>query len=163
MDEALLLETVQKMLSSGISEEVIRSTLKELGVSDAETNSAISKAKRAPSPATRTSDAPLHEQIADRAVEKIQKHLDEKADLSSIADSSTEIALQSHGEKLEDVQSSVSELHEKIDALPGSEESAESLNALEERVKQVQKDLKELKAQSAATQELLKKVLQALR
>ncbi len=163
MDETLLLDTVKRMLDSGISEDVVKSTLKDLGISETESRTAISKAKGLPAPVSKPSSKPLHEQIAEKAVQKIQQHLDERDDLQELADSSTELALKAHEDKLEEVHSSLQELHEKVGGLPGSEEHSQALADLEDRVKQVQKEIRELKAQGAAVQELLKKVLQALK
>lgn len=150
VEKQVILETIKKMLSSGLNDKVVISTLKDAGLSEQEAESYLQEAKGI---SVEEEVPEEHEKIAERTAQKIKNHLDEQKSLGDLAQTTTHAALQEHGERLEAIK-------KKIEGIP---QAPANFNLLSKKLSSIEAQLKEVKAQSLATQELLKKVLQALK
>ena len=166
VEGSIVLDSVKKMLESGLDEGIIKATLQDIGLSEKEINSTIQQAKgsTAMMPSQqKTQD--FHEAVAERTAEKVKNALAEEAGIQAIQQSATQSALEEHSEKLENVGFKVDELHEKINSLGNAmpSEALEKLSSLQSRIDLLTVDVKELKAGSNALVDLMKKILEANR
>jgi len=184
----VVLQTIRRMISSGVDDNTIRITLKGIGLPDPQIDSLIRDAK-AGTPvqgarAQETNEEASGEQeesAGDEAAgdEDIDYEGDaeagaeegEEGDVKSeIASSSqeqlanhttTHNILEQHSSKMDQVRADVSALHEKFDSSPKiSGEQMAKLGALDVRISSLEREVSETKANTIALQELLKKILE---
>lgn len=180
MNEEVVRNTIQKMRDAGLSEAVIASTLSDLGLSAAQTQSYLSGSS-SPAPArapttipspprpTESEDSEMelsdldHEEIASRTSEKVVQQLDERNLLNeqqqSLKDNITHLALEQHGQQLQDTHQAVVDLHDKLDSV-NIDTLSNRVMVMSSRVDQVQKDVSDAKALMGALQTLMQKILE---
>lgn len=164
VEQKVVLESVKKMLDSGLDLDVIKSTLKDIGLSDSEADAIIAQASGKPI-ARAKPEVEEQSEGEEFFEEKISKDLENHKELHNLAQTTTHAALTEHAEKLENARGRVEELHEKFDSLsekavvPTAELIAE-LNSLKNKVNTFDQDLKEVKALCDALQSILKKILE---
>lgn len=105
-----------------------------------------------------------HDVLASRTSDKVVQRLDERDALineeTDLKDSITHLALEQHGQQLQDTHQAVMDLHEKFDgtALDTISNRVTQLNA---KMNQFSNDLGETKALAGALQSLMQKILEA--
>ena len=164
----IVLETVKKMIDSGLDDATISDTLKDIGLSDAEIKQYLSEVKGNIDSETSNEEAeieenPEHEVIAEKTAQKIKEHLDESHEEIAAQHSITQASLEGHAEAINAVQENVSELHEKINQFAGGTTSQELLSKMIElnaRISTLEKQLSEIKALNSATKSLLEKIFE---
>jgi DNA-binding transcriptional MerR regulator len=181
VNEEVVRNTIQKMREAGLSENIIASTLQDLGLSPAQMQSYLapnSANSRPPAPNVSIPNSPPrkeedddenafsdldHEVLATRTSEKVMQRMDERNLLNeqtdSLKDNITHIALEQHGQQLQDTHNAVVELHDKLDSA-NLETMSNRLSTVNARMDQLQKDVSDAKALMGAVQSLLQKVLE---
>ena len=170
--DPMVLKTVKRMFSSGLDEAAVKSALDDLGLSKAEQDeimvAAGKKAKPVPKPTPAAAARPKAEEveglgeypsileeeekdhIAEKTAEKVKKHLEQKEAMDSLRETTAQVAIQEQGRQL-------GEVREKIDR------GVPLQAGLEKRIYNIESELKGLKAESKALQDLLKKILETNR
>ncbi|MFH1239743.1 MAG: hypothetical protein V1672_00840 [Candidatus Diapherotrites archaeon] len=167
----VVLETIKKMYDSGIDPSVIENTLKNIGLSDSEISSYMSEVTSPKPTAPRqvpkivvAESVPEDddvERIATRTAEKVRGHIAEKADADELKETTTHATLTEHQNKLDEVHSSVNNLHAKVDSfsVPDGDSMLIEIKYLAQRISTFEKELSDIKAMSAATKSIMEKIL----
>jgi cytoskeletal protein RodZ len=198
VNEELVVTTIQKMRDAGLSENIIQSTLSDLGLTAQQVQGFLN---RNPSQAPPSNTAPLqsptsfsmsrpattsassnpsassfsaspasslspndHEAIASRTSEKVQQTITDnqiqQMDENALKDNITHLALEQHGQQLNETHQAVLELHDKLDA-SNIQALVTKVNAIQTRVEGMSKDVMEMKALASALQSLMQKILES--
>ncbi|MBI2530426.1 MAG: hypothetical protein HYW05_04770 [Candidatus Diapherotrites archaeon] len=168
MVSEVVIDTIRKMLASGMSEESVKGMLADIGLSRQETEEAISKAggagqgKQAPSRELEELPSGRIERLPEHVAERVKEHLEARSTESELRDLIQQTALEEHGSRLGEVKERVEDLHRKVSALhPAAAENYEDrLAELEAQVNELGKDIKDIKALSSALQLITKKILE---
>ena len=173
----LVANSVQKLREAGLSENVIQSTLADLGLTPQQVQGFLGQSQKAsaasPSPALMSStnfsfpasvlSSNDHEAIASLTQEKIQQGLAQnqsmRLDENALKDNITHLALEQHGQQLMDTHQAVMELHDKIDST-NVQALVSKVNTLSVRMDSMAKDTQELRALASALQGLMQKILE---
>ena len=181
VNEEVVRNTIQKMRDAGLSENVIASTLQDLGLSPAQMQAYLtpsSGSSRPPAPSVSTPNSPPrkeedddegsfadldHEVLATRTSEKVVQQMEERNLLNeqtnALKDNITHVALEQHGQQLQDTHNAVIELHDKLDSA-NLETMSNRLSVVNSRMDQLQKDVSDAKALMGALQTLMQKILE---
>ena len=170
VNEEVLRNTIQKMREAGLSEQIIASTLTDLGLNAAQAQSYLGGRIVASPPTVSLPPNPLdgdsdldHEVLATRTSEKIVQRLDERQafqqDEQNMKDSITHLALEQHGQQLQDTRQAVVELHDKFDSA-NWDSMSNRLSGFNARLDQIAKDASETRALLSAVQSLMQKILE---
>ena len=203
VNEKVIMSTVKKMKASGLEDEVIVSTLLDIGLSEGEAQAFLGKISRgekptAKEPAVQPSaeekeetpaagksektapdegkekEEPLeikeetieepeekeeHRAIAEKTAARIKEEIDAHAMEHAFYQEKTDASLEEHKNVLEEVHSKISALHEQ----PASSEVLKELKVLNAELSTLKESLSEAKAMSAATKELMEKILEVNR
>ncbi|MEK6970837.1 MAG: hypothetical protein AABW68_04065 [archaeon] len=179
-NEEVVRNTIQKMREAGLSENIIASTLQDLGLSPGQMQAYLSPTSRGsatqtvsvsgsddPSPAMDGDEDSVSEMereaLASSTSEKVVQRLDERNLLheqtSAIKDNITHLALEQHGQQLQDTHDAVVELHDKLDSA-NLETLSNRLNVIHARMDQLQRDVSDMKSLMGAIHSLMQKVLE---
>ena len=180
----VVLQTVKRMISSGVDDGTIKATLHGIGLPDSQISEIISQAKGLPlsqksEPVQDAADSTEEPSEAGADDELAQGDDSEYAgeedaggeDLrGEIADSSqeqlahhttTHNILEQHTGKMDEMHKDIVGLHEKFDSAPKlSNEELAKLSALDVRISALEKEVGETKANTIALQGLLQKILE---
>ncbi len=165
----IVIETVRKMVDSGLDDATISETLKDIGLSDSEIKEYISEVKGSadsmenPDETEVSEENPEYESIAEKTARKVKEHIDESHEEIAAQHAVTQSALEEHSDAISAVQDNVMELHEKLDRFSGGTNSQEILKKMIElntRISSLEKQLNELKAVDSATKSLLEKIFE---
>ncbi|HZX34203.1 MAG TPA: hypothetical protein VFF09_02365 [archaeon] len=184
----VVMQTVKRMLSSGVDDATIRATLQGINLSAQEIERVLGEAKGVPSRraagnAAETGDGDLDETgesgEEETGAEGPEEDFDEgaevrgeglKSEVRSMAQeqsaqhATTHSILDEHSGKIEGVHKNIDALHEKFDSAPKiSAESIAKLEALDSRISSLEREVSETKANTKALQSLLEKILEANR
>ncbi len=182
VNEEVVRNTIQKMRDAGLSENVIASTLQDLGLSPAQMQSYLTPnagSSRPPAPNVSRPVSPPpqkeeedeesafsdldHEVLATRTSEKVVQQMEERNLLNeqtdALKDNITHLALEQHGQQLQDTHNAVVELHDKLDSA-NLETMSNRLSVVNSRMDQLQKDVSDAKALMGALQTLMQKILE---
>ncbi|MEM4363653.1 MAG: hypothetical protein QXU92_02795 [Candidatus Diapherotrites archaeon] len=165
----IVVETVKRMISTGVDDETIRATLKSIDLSNEEIETIIENAKTDQVPKEKKEE-PTKESEEPEEIEEEMPHEEIKKEIKSVAEeqlaahTTTHNILEEHQEKLGEVHKSVSEISEKIENIPKIDpETIAKLSALDYRISELEKEINETKAIVNATQSLLQKILETNR
>lgn len=173
VNRQVVLDTVKKMVESGIEESVVEKTLKDIGLSKKDIEDYIKEAKASakagiakPQATSFMEPSAAHDAIALKTAEKVKEQLAEQREEQELKDSTLNAAMDEHGEKIEELHDSVSELHEKIDGFSSRLSDPELLKQVAElnkRISDFQSQLSDLKSLANANKTVLEKILEANR
>jgi hypothetical protein len=104
-----------------------------------------------------------HEAIARKTEERIAPKLEEMKAEHGMVEAAAKLGLEEHGEKLGELGKKIETVREKMPQSEHVSELAIRLKALEGLAAQIQQDLSDVKASSAALQSLMKKILETER
>jgi DNA-binding transcriptional MerR regulator len=152
--EELIMSTIKRMIDSGIDDSTIASTLRDIGLNDAEISRYLSQAKGTPAQQSKQSAGVAASSSAASQMAQEMLH------------TATHNKLDEHSEKLDSMHKDVSGLHEKIDTImqgPGSSQIVEQLSLLNQRVSTLERQIADLKAMSSASKTVLDKILETSR
>ncbi|HIH21840.1 MAG TPA: hypothetical protein HA222_04250 [Candidatus Diapherotrites archaeon] len=169
-ENSVILDSVRKMLKSGLDDDIIRSTLVDFGLGEKEIQQVLAEAK-----GEKPKEKPAMEKPVEKKQVQEQQALEEEPlereqagsenDFEGLRDSATQNVFEEHSAKIDEVSEKIDGLHERISSVIGngsfsSEELDSKLSSLNSRLDSISADVKELKAGTNALVELLKKVLE---
>lgn len=176
----VVLDTVKKMLSQGIEESVVESTLADIGMGLAEINEVMAEAKgikpRLQAQKQETKNAAgarsaseegkeAEEELEGTGEEEAEARNENPAIDQGLVNSSVHVAVETQGKQLEGINQNVSQLHEKLDSY--SQASAEQismrLTAIEKKIDELSASVSDSRALNSALQDLMQKILDANR
>lgn len=168
MVSEVVIDTIKKMLASGMNEESVKGMLADIGLSRQEIEEALSKARpeeyrrELPSRALEELPSGRIERLPEHVAERVKEHFEQKSTESELRDLIQQTALEEHGSRLGEVKERVEDLHRKVSALhPAAAENYEDrLSELEAEITELGKDIKDIKALSSALQLITKKILE---
>lgn len=155
VSKGVVLETIRKMIDSGIDDSIIVQTLKDTGLSDDEIEGYIEEVR-----GTGSDSGPEDRKPAKQEREIRQQSPEQET--QELLHSATHNKLNEHSEKLEGVEKNVSNLHQKIDSLtrgPNNRELLNELALLNNRIATLEKQVSDAKALASASKSLLEKIL----
>ena len=182
----VVLQTVKRMVSTGVDDATIKATLQGIGLSDPEILQIIRDAKglgQSPASAAQGASQESEQDPEQGANEELSEGDDseyageeEDADTDlkdQIEDSgeeqlanhtTTNTVLDQHTGKMEEMHNDISALHEKLDSTPRlSGEEIAKLSALDLRISALEREVAQTKANTIAIQGLLQKILETNR
>ncbi len=168
MVSEVVIDTIKKMLASGMNEESVKGMLADIGLSRQEIEEALSKARpeeyrrELPSRALEELPSGRIERLPEHVAERVKEHFEQKSTESELRDLIQQTALEEHGSRLGEVKERVEDLHRKVSALhPAATENYEDrLAELEAEISELGRDIKDIKALSSALQLITKKILE---
>ncbi len=150
VDKEVVLETVKKMYESGIEDDVVMQTLRDIGLGPAEIKSYIAEAKgTGPRPVERPEPKPLAQR---------QAAAEEKADQMALH-STTHIALEEQGVRIIEILEKITALENSLKELPAGGEGASSI-AVSQRLASLESQVRDIKSELGATRSIMEKVLE---
>ncbi len=180
VDRQIVLETIQRMRDSGISENVIASTLSDIGLSKEEVGEFMQpagpKSQTPPVSVAKpvlTSLSPVDPDSEEKDNETEDDDFEEPVPLSPVGASTqeealhatTHVALEEQNQQLTNLSSKFSDLDEKlakITNLPAGQLS-ESMTRMEKRIAGLENEVNDAKSQLAALSSVMNKVLETNR
>jgi len=183
VDKKVVVKTIKKMLDSGIEDEVIKSTLSDLGLTEEESIELLASAKGEAVPLAQEqeeipeageteqeiTEPPVEEENYDidavikKTSDRIKNHLAEKENSDELKEQSTHMKLEEHDGKLDEMHSKIDSLHSKLDSSPVFMNLSKKVSSVEKDVSEIKSDLKELKAKTNAVHDIMKKILETER
>ena len=176
MEKEVVLDTIRKMVESGIDDATIMSTLQDVGLSETDIRSLLQIVKQG---ATKNANPlPTSKNNADEFMGLEEPSTDDLDAASlqamqSLKNSSEEVGLaaaqlvnaseeqknvfQQHQTQMQSMQSQVSDLHQKVSSIPSTID--ERVKSIDQRLESMQIQLDDHKAMLQAFQDILKKVL----
>lgn len=154
VDKEIVLETVRKMYESGIEDDVVEQTLRDIGLASDEIKQYIGEAKGIVSPREHSREA-----VA-KSLDERKKAAEEKPDQAALH-TATHVALEGQSlkmavllEKIEKIEKSLQKQSPKGQKVSGS--SA----AVNQRLGAIEKQVTEIKAELSATKSIMEKILE---
>ena len=152
VDKEIVLDTVKKMYTSGIDDDVVKQTLKDIGLGAEEIMQYIAEAKGESVSVTSSEPKPLEARKI--ATEEKPEHV--------AMHTTTHVALESQSEKTNELLAKISTLEKQFQS-KSKEAPSTDLIAINQRLAVMEKDLKELKAELGATKSIMEKILETSR
>ena len=148
-----LIATIREMLSAGVDENSIVESLKDIGLEEDKIKEAIEEAKKS----TAETKEKTAEVVASKTAEEIKKHVDAHTEALALRELATHATLQEQKEKLDELSKKFSDLHKKV-TVPRTDN-----RELTKKIAELEQEIKEVKAVSIATKELMEKILETTR
>ncbi len=166
----VVMQTVKRMLSSGIDDETIRNTLRSISTPEEQVEVIINEAKGiSPQQAQQAKKVvqeaedeleDADEDFEQDPIQNVSKDMQNMSIEQSAQHETTQKMLDEHSEKVAAVHQDVQKLHEKISAVPQIDvETIAKINAIDGRISSLESAVNETKANTKALQELLKKMI----
>lgn len=164
VNREVVLETIIKMHNNGIEDSVIKATLEDIGLKDDEIAQYMAEVS-SPLPQKNAAEDEQHEKIAQRTADKIKFQIGEEREERELKETTHQNILDDHHQHLENVEQKMGELHQKVEAVstPANKDLGNQIAVLEQRINGLDTKLSDLKAISAATKDLMEKVLEVNR
>ncbi|MCX6799119.1 MAG: hypothetical protein NTW59_03425 [Candidatus Diapherotrites archaeon] len=162
VNRAIVIETIKKMYDSGIDDSVVEQTLKDIGLKKGEIGEYLAEAKGGTGPAGAGESAPLGNNSADA----IRRRIDETHEMQEALHTTTHVALEEHGAKVDAVHERVSAIEERLSALaagPGTQQLQDGIIGLNVRIASLEQQVRDLKASVNATKSVMDKILETSR
>ncbi len=167
VEKSIVLDTIKKMYASGLSDEVIESTLKDIGLGEKEIKETIAEARNTAAPAESAAeesdsaldDSETHEKIAEATAKKIMRHIEERSAAEELAHTTTQAAISGYDSRLVEITSRLSNIERKVNSIAGFSDFSAKAVSLDKKISSIESDLSELKAISNALKSLLEKIL----
>jgi uncharacterized coiled-coil DUF342 family protein len=150
VSEEVVASTIKKMVDSGIEDDVIVKTLKDIGLGESEIKQYLAQAKGV---------------LGQKEISHAKNSEDAYA-TQELLHTITHNKLEEHSGKIDEMHQDVSKLHEKIDALsgePSNQSLASQLALLNQKIFDLEKQVSDLKAMVSASKSLLEKILETNR
>ncbi|MCD6478950.1 MAG: hypothetical protein J7L44_03630 [Candidatus Diapherotrites archaeon] len=188
VDESIIIETIKKMKESGLEDNIIISTLEDVGIAhekaaemldkalgrvpvekpkkpeeeekEEESKEEIAKILKA-TEAKKPETKPEHEAIAEKTAEKVKQHLEETKLEHDLHHTTMHAALAQQSAMLEDLHKSVKNIVKQKPKVPKTME--EKIVQMQVDIEKIKSDLAEAKADIAAMKTLMNKVLEVTR
>ncbi len=153
VDEKIINETIQRMLDAGIDDATIVSTLKDIGMSEAQARQQIDGVKKSGEESDYEEEAELND---DDKLGSMRSELENQSKKSELHETTTHNMLNLHEQKLDDVNKKMDEVRQAMLNSREREPVEINDNSLDEK-------LSELSAQQNALQKLMKDILEVNR
>lgn len=153
VDEKIINETIQRMLDAGIDDATIVSTLKDIGMSEAQARQQIDGVRNDGGENDFEEEAELND---DDKLTSMRSELENQSKKSELHETTTHNMLNLHEQKLDDVNKKMDEVREAMLNNREREPIEANDNSLNEK-------LSELSAQQNALQKLMKDILEVNR
>lgn len=163
VDKEIVLETVKKMYESGIEDEVVEQTLKDIGLNKAEIGQYIAEVKGEAAPAKQSplkpivasqddEDSPFHEMaVAPAPKDEAQVAMHE----------TTHAALEEQAERTDELIGKVANIEKKLSAFSSVEQGTpQAMVAVNQRLAALEKKSGEIRAEVSAMRSILEKILE---
>ena len=165
VDKSIVIDTIKKMFGSGLSEEVVTSTLKDIGLSDSEARQMIAEAT-GKAPAAQAAQAQpkqipveLHEQIAEATAARVKQHIDERSAEDALVHTTTQAVIVNYEARLAEISNRMANIEKKLSSITTLQDFAAKAISLDKKISNVETNLEEVKALTNALKSLLEKVL----
>ncbi len=191
VSKEIVMGTVKRMADAGIDKETIKSTLRDIGLTDSEIGAYLQEAGlEAAAPTAQASseltpeqvpaeqylddelDGPLdgadlpedqHEAIAQKTADKLAGQIESLNNEQGMKDAANRLDIEEHKQKLGEIGTKLESVSASMPKHEHVGELSVRIKALEELVSDLQNDLSEVKAITGALQSLLKKILETNR
>jgi hypothetical protein len=152
VNEAIVNDTVKRMIDAGIDQPTIIATLKDIGLSDVDANAVIQKMTAPPAPIT-----PPEADDTKNEVREMKEQMVVQGERQEATEEALHSKLGEHEEKLGSVEQKVNEVNENVKKMPlnGNGSPANQKMITELNVK-----LDEVSATSKATRDLMQQILE---
>jgi len=152
VDKEIVMDTIKKMYQSGIEDDVIEQTLRDIGLTEEKVKAYISEAKGL---VPETGSAREPKPLATRMMAA-----EEKVDHSAMHET-THIALEGQSSKLSELIEKIEGLEKKLSAMPTMEQNMpQDLVSINQRLATIDKHISGLKAEIGATRLIMEKILE---
>lgn len=170
VEKSIVLDTIKKMYASGLSDDVIEDTLKDIGLGEKEIRETIAEARGKVASAESSAraseesdsgleDAEMHEKIAEATAKKVRQHIEERSAAEELAHTTTQAAISNYDSRLVEITNRLSNIERKINSIAGVSDFSAKAVSLDKKISAIESDISELKAISNALKSLLEKVL----
>ena len=176
----VVMQTVRRMISSGVDDNTIRITLRGINITDAEIDSILVQAKSAAGDgAAKVSQEPASEENGGMNKDEAESEegeeennddvfgSDVKDEIESSNDeqlanhATTHTVLESQNIKMDEMHGDIFRLHEKMDSPQyAASDITARIKAIDFRISSLEKEIVETKANTIALQDILKKILE---
>jgi len=166
VNRKVVLETIKKMYDSGVEDEIVEQTLRDIGIGNSEIKQYIAEVKQGSMPAAEAAETgPFPSQAPAEPApapgqEAIKKQLDENHGEQQAMHETTHTALESQAAHVDEVKEKLAVCEAKLTALSSKAESGEGNAALNRRMAALEKEISDLKALTKALQTLMEKILE---
>ena len=158
VNEAVVKETIQRMFDSGIDEQTILSTLKDIGLEDSVARNFIAQQKNAGTATEEKDDINANDEDTND-LKAMRDELESQSQNKELHDTTMHNMLNEHANKLDEVASSIGEIKRTVNdstSMSGLAMHGVKLSNLEER-------LDEIDAKVTALLDVMKKILEVNR
>lgn len=168
VDKQIILDTIQKMLNSGLTDAVIVSTLKDVGLKENDIQSYLSEAKQTTHgnsvQLVETNEPPVLSALRQKNPASgiiAESKQDELHQENMLLHTTTHAALENSSAQLSELGQKFDSLQQKISALSSLPigDLAAKLSMYDKRMAALSADVTDLKAQTRALRDVLEKVL----
>jgi DNA-binding transcriptional MerR regulator len=150
VNKEIVLDTIKKMYESGIEDDVVAQTLTDIGLNGAEIRAYIAEAKGVPAEDVPVPERkPFEGRVA--AVREEPNHV--------ALHTTTHVALEEQAGVSERMLKKIEGIESRLASQKG-QFSAESLAEVNQRMAEMEKQLRELKAELSAAKSILEKILE---
>ncbi len=161
VDEKIINETVKRMLTSNIDEETIVSTLKDIGIEEAQAKEIIANVTsgkvvaKAPQKAEVVQTIPAVD--ADQKIETMQNELAAQGEKTELHETATHTMLNDHADKLDEMNKKVEEV-KKVVSNPTNVDAS-----LKVKISEIEQKTIDISARTTAMMEIMEKILETNR
>jgi len=163
VNKEIVAQTIKKMKDSGIDDEAIKQTLKDVGLDEEEIAGYFPLSSQQAKPAAAN---PEHEAIAEKTAEKVNQYLNQTAEEQAMRDGTRNAEKESHSQKLEEMHSRIDGVHKKVESIEKDNSTSLTLDSIKElnkRISLLEEQVSEIKSISNATKSVMEKVLETNR
>jgi DNA repair ATPase RecN len=152
VNQAIVNDTVKKMLESGIDEPTIVATLQDIGLSEDEAKTII---QRLSAPAPKPQVSPEAQQAVNE-VRQMKENILTQNEKQEAHETETYSKLSEQAEKIDSVERKIGEVHEAVRQMPLNGKDSE----MPRRFTEIHTRLDEIMADTKATREIMEKVIE---
>lgn len=166
VDKQIVIDTIKKMMSAGLDDKVIVSTLKDVGLKESEIAAFLAEARG--KPVTPFGSSPVLGNKLEQEPETISQSRSQSIPASSqqhqenvLLHTTTHAALETSSSQLQEITQKLLSLEQKMGAvasLPVADLNLRIVN-FDKRVASITTEIADLKSQTSALREILEKVL----
>ena len=154
VDKEIVLETVRKMYESGIEDDVVEQTLRDIGLASDEIKQYIGEAKGLVPPRER-SMGDVAKPLAER-----KKAAEERPDQAAMH-TATHVALEGQALKMTVLLEKIENIEKSLQKqVPKGQKAFGSSAAVNQRLGAIEKQVNEIKAELSATKSIMEKILE---
>ena len=154
VNQAIVNDTVRRMIDSGIDESTIIATLQDIGLSEEESKVIIQKMT---APAPTQSVSPEAQQTVDE-VRQMKEAMVTQGEQQEASEAVTYAKLDEHTQKIDGVERKLDEVHQAVKQMPSGADKE-----MPRRFTEIHTRLDEIMADTRATKELMEKILEVNR